>query len=84
MKTQLKNHSREPLVQAANCPGPIEKQQYKLLKYLLVLGMILSVYMLTIQPVLAHGEKNLEPYVRMRTIQWYDVQWSKQTIQCQR
>jgi methane/ammonia monooxygenase subunit B len=57
---------------------PIELKQHTLLKYLMLLGMILSVYMLTLQPVMAHGEKNLEPYVRMRTIQWYDVQWSKQ------
>jgi methane/ammonia monooxygenase subunit B len=27
---------------------------------------------------MAHGEKALEPFIRMRTIQWYDVQWSKQ------
>ena len=26
---------------------------------------------------LAHGEKALEPFVRMRTIQWYDLAWSK-------
>jgi methane/ammonia monooxygenase subunit B len=26
---------------------------------------------------LAHGEKALEPFIRMRTIQWYDVAWSK-------
>ncbi len=47
------------------------------LKWLLFLGSVVSVYMLSIQIVMAHGEKNLEPYVRMRTIQWYDVQWSK-------
>lgn len=47
-------------------------------KGLLLLATILSVYLLTLQPVMAHGEKNLEPYVRMRTVQWYDVQWSKQ------
>lgn len=28
----------------------------------------------------AHGEKALEPFIRMRTIQWYDVQWSTQTL----
>jgi methane/ammonia monooxygenase subunit B len=33
-----------------------------------------------IQTVAAHGEKALEPFIRMRTIQWYDVQWSKQTL----
>jgi len=47
---------------------------------LLFLAMIFAVYISTLQPAMAHGEKNLEPYVRMRTIQWYDVQWSKQTF----
>jgi methane/ammonia monooxygenase subunit B len=59
-------------------PQVVEGQLEKLLKCLLFLGIIFFVYMLTLQPVMAHGEKNLEPYVRMRTIQWYDVQWSKQ------
>ncbi len=27
-------------------------------------------------PADAHGEKALEPFIRMRTIQWYDVHWS--------
>lgn len=57
---------------------PIKSQQQLASNWLLFLGLILSIYMLTLQPVMAHGEKNLEPYVRMRTIQWYDVQWSKQ------
>ena len=33
-----------------------------------------------VQTVMAHGEKALEPFIRMRTIQWYDVQWSKQAF----
>jgi len=28
----------------------------------------------------AHGEKALEPFIRMRTIQWYDVQWSQEKL----
>ncbi|WP_251827580.1 bacterial ammonia monooxygenase, subunit AmoB [Methylovulum psychrotolerans] len=55
-----------------------ERQHHKLLNGLLFLAMIFAVYITTLQPAMAHGEKNLEPYVRMRTIQWYDVQWSKQ------
>lgn len=51
---------------------------HKLMDCLLFLAMIFAVYITTLQPAMAHGEKNLEPYVRMRTIQWYDVQWSKQ------
>jgi methane/ammonia monooxygenase subunit B len=77
MKTLLQNKP-EKLIQTITCTNPKAKKQQKLLKYLFLLGMILWVYMLTLQPVMAHGEKNLEPYVRMRTIQWYDVQWSKQ------
>src|ERR1700730_3522265 len=30
--------------------------------------------------VYAHGEKALEPFIRMRTIQWYDVQWSQDNL----
>jgi methane/ammonia monooxygenase subunit B len=47
-------------------------------KFLLSLGFILSLYTLNVQTVMAHGEKALEPFIRMRTIQWYDVHWSKQ------
>ena len=28
----------------------------------------------------AHGERALEPFIRMRTIQWYDIQWSKNAV----
>lgn len=37
---------------------------------------VLSV--LSVPTAQAHGEKALEPFIRMRTIQWYDVQWSTQ------
>lgn len=49
-----------------------------LIKCVASLSFILSVYILNIQTVMAHGEKALEPFIRMRTIQWYDVQWNKQ------
>lgn len=49
-----------------------------LIKSVVSLSLILSLYALNIQTVMAHGEKALEPFIRMRTIQWYDVQWSKQ------
>jgi len=28
----------------------------------------------------AHGEKALEPFIRMRTIQWYDVRWTSDKV----
>lgn len=42
----------------------------------LLLLNVLSV--LSVPAAQAHGEKALEPFIRMRTIQWYDVQWSTQ------
>jgi len=48
------------------------------IKCLVSLGLLVSLYALNIQPAMAHGEKALEPFIRMRTIQWYDVQWDKQ------
>lgn len=51
-----------------------------LAKCLVSLGFMLSVYTMHVQTVSAHGEKALEPFIRMRTIQWYDVLWSKQTL----
>lgn len=31
-------------------------------------------------PVLAHGERATEPYIRTRTLHWYDVTWSGEKI----
>lgn len=77
MKTIWPNKPCATRVKTTPYPNTQERLQ-KFTKGLLLLGTILSVYLLTLQPVMAHGEKNLEPYVRMRTVQWYDVQWSKQ------
>ena len=48
-----------------------------------LLGVLLLILCgLTFAPntALAHGEKALEPFIRMRTIQWYDVTWSKDKL----
>lgn len=34
----------------------------------------------TMTVALAHGERAQEPFLRMRTIQWYDVTWDKKTV----
>lgn len=31
-------------------------------------------------PVAAHGERATEPYIRTRTVHWYDVTWSTQQV----
>jgi methane/ammonia monooxygenase subunit B len=31
-------------------------------------------------PVLAHGERSQEPFLRMRSVQWYDAAWSKTKV----
>jgi len=42
----------------------------------------LGLFGLTFAPtaVYAHGDKSLEPFIRMRTIQWYDVRWSEDKL----
>ena len=34
----------------------------------------------SIAPASAHGEKSQQAFLRMRTLNWYDVQWSKTTV----
>jgi methane/ammonia monooxygenase subunit B len=43
---------------------------------LAALGMALT---LDIAPAAAHGERSQEPFLRMRTIQWYDMKWAPET-----
>ncbi len=45
------------------------------------LGLSLLSLPFLVTPVFAHGEKALEPFIRTRTIQWFDVQWSTAAIQ---
>ena len=49
-------------------------------KYPKFLLIVLAFTIATPVSVLAHGEKALEPFIRMRTIQWYDVQWSNTNL----
>ncbi len=34
----------------------------------------------TVAPAAAHGEKSQQAFLRMRTLNWYDVQWSKTSL----
>jgi methane/ammonia monooxygenase subunit B len=52
------------------------KTQFK--TWLLALIALTVLFGLPMSSAQAHGEKALEPFIRMRTIQWYDVQWSTQ------
>ena len=49
-------------------------------KYSNLLLLLLAIVTSIPCSVSAHGEKALEPFIRMRTIQWYDVQWSKSDL----
>ena len=42
--------------------------------FLLLLGVVV------VLPALAHGERNQEPFLRMRTAHFYDVKWSADKI----
>ena len=35
---------------------------------------------LSSQPVRAHGERAQEPFLRMRSVQWYDLKWQPETV----
>ena len=39
----------------------------------------LALSTLDISPAAAHGERSQEPFLRMRTIQWYDMKWGPDT-----
>ena len=39
----------------------------------------LALSTLDISPAAAHGERSQEPFLRMRTIQWYDMKWGPET-----
>jgi len=48
-----------------------------------VIGVITAVVAITsleITPALAHGEKAQMPFLRMRSIQWFDIAWSKSDV----
>ena len=42
----------------------------------LALALMSCVVALLPRAALAHGERNQEPFLRMRTVHWYDVAWS--------
>ena len=48
--------------------------------FLGLLGLCACCVTLAPNGAAAHGEKALEPFIRMRTIQWYDVQWSREKL----
>jgi methane/ammonia monooxygenase subunit B len=52
----------------------------KLLKLFVFSSICLSGLFLSTSTAWAHGERSLEPFVRMRTVQWYDVNWSASTV----
>lgn len=43
---------------------------------LLVLAATTLLFSLMDQAAFAHGERATEPYIRTRTVHWYDVTWS--------
>ncbi len=51
---------------------------------LTVLGLAVLAGFLAItidtKPALSHGERTQEPFFRMRSMQWYDVTWSKTSV----
>ncbi len=48
--------------------------------FLCGLGALTILFTVAPPPAMAHGERATEPYIRTRTIQWYDVKWSTEKI----
>jgi len=46
-----------------------------------LLACLLLILLVISEAAIAHGERSQEPTLRMRTIQWYDVSWSKDKIE---
>lgn len=46
----------------------------------LVLGVAAGASVASIQPAEAHGEKSQAAFLRMRTLGWYDMKWSKKVV----
>jgi methane/ammonia monooxygenase subunit B len=54
---------------------------YAARKTLLLICGAISVFSAMVPlPVAAHGERATEPYIRTRTVQWYDVKWTAEKI----
>ena len=48
--------------------------------FLCGLGALTILFAVAPPQAMAHGERATEPYIRTRTIQWYDVKWSTEKI----
>jgi methane/ammonia monooxygenase subunit B len=57
--------------------GIMKRWPLKLAEYS-VIGVLMMIA--TVSGVSAHGERTQEPFLRMRTTQWYDVKWSSEKI----
>jgi len=47
---------------------------------LAVAVLVVGVLALSSEPVRAHGERAQEPFLRMRSVQWYDLKWEPETV----
>jgi methane/ammonia monooxygenase subunit B len=54
------------------------KRQF--LKWMAAVTFGISALALYTPPASAHGERNQEPFLRMRTLHWYDVKWSTEKM----
>jgi methane/ammonia monooxygenase subunit B len=46
----------------------------------LAIALLLGLVLVATPPAGAHGERNQEPFLRMRTAHWYDVTWSADKV----
>jgi methane/ammonia monooxygenase subunit B len=63
--------------------GTLARQAKRQAGRLWALGLAagLAVTMASVGPAAAHGEKSQAAFLRMRTLNWYDLKWSKTSVQ---
>lgn len=67
-------------VEGANSRGDVMKGIVDWVRRLAFAAALAGAAAFSPQAVLAHGEKAQEPFLRMRTIQWYDVEVTKTKV----
>lgn len=50
------------------------------MRLLTLTALLLAFGLVSAPPIAAHGERNQEPFLRMRTAHWYDVTWSTDSV----
>lgn len=63
-----------------NLPVEVRPMCKRIARWLCGVAMAVAAMAGVVPEAIAHGERNQEPFLRMRTAQWYDIKWSTSKI----